>query len=119
MPSTNNQALLLDLQVFLANNNIRRGILNVAVNASAPGNQCIEQSLDVPINNGVRTFTSVANNSCTVIRTSKPVTAILTKGADTFTFNLKSLLVFPDTVDTIQFTNTSLVDVATLRIVQI
>lgn len=118
MPSINNQALLLNLEVYLANNNIRKGILNVVANASAPGNQCVEQSFDVGVNSSLN-YTSILNNSCTVIRTTKPVTVILTRGLQTFTFVINSLFVYSDAIDSFTFTNASLVDVATIRLVQI
>lgn len=118
MPSTNNQALLLDLQVFLANNNIRRGVLSVAINATSVSNHYVEQTIDVPANDNKR-FTCAVGNVCTIIRTTKPITVLLTHGADTSTFVINSLFVFTDTVDLLQFVNNSPTDVATLRLLQI
>jgi hypothetical protein len=119
MPSINNQALLLDLEVFLANNNIRRGIMSLAVNAAAnPPNEFMEAGLSIPPSTS-KNFTCGLNNVCTVVRTTKPVIATMLKGNYPFTFTIKSLWVFTDTFDSIEFANASVVDTATVRVIQI
>lgn len=118
MPSTNNQALLLDLQVFLATNNIRRGVLSVAINAATESNNFVEQTIDVAAS-GTKTYTCLTGNVCTVIRTSIPINVVVTKGIATFSFTINSLFVFTDSIDQILFTNPDATNIATLRLVQI
>ena len=122
MPSQTNQALLLQLDVFLAENNIRNGVLSVATNSASPGNTFLERSLDVPAN-GTKVFTCEPGNSCLVVRALKPVTATITRTVGLVTTTsvivINSLLVLSDYCTSISFANANTTDVATLRIVQI
>lgn len=117
MPSINNQALLVNLEVYLANNNIRRGILNVSVNAPAAGNQCVEQSFDIVPSSSLN-YTCVLNNSFTIIRVTKPVTVTLIIGLQTLVFKVTSIFVYSDKIDALTITNDVVAETVTLRLIQ-
>ena len=72
MPSTNNRALLLQLEAFMADNNIRRGLFTVVANAQATDSNVIEQTFAIEPNTS-RAFVCLPTNTATVIRASKTV----------------------------------------------
>lgn len=72
MPSTNNRALLLQLEAFVADNNIRRGLFTVVANAQATDSNMIEQTFAIEAQSS-RSFTCLTVNTATVIRASRPV----------------------------------------------
>lgn len=118
MPSTNNRALLMNLEVFLADNNIRRGILSAAANVQSVTNNFVEQTLDVAPNS-TNSFTCALTSQCLVIRVTKPVNVVMTRGEESLSFTINSLFVFTDTSDLLEFTNLSLTEISTVKLIQL
>jgi hypothetical protein len=119
MPSVKNSSLLLHLQVFQADNNIRRGIQTVATNVQASDEGIVDRTkvLD-PLENF--SFDCVPDNKVTVIRCSAPLDVTLVQGVNTLTFTVTSLLIFTDHVDDLSFSNLAIAgtDPVRLRITQ-
>lgn len=119
MPSTNNRALLVELTVFLAENNIRRGVAKFAVNAQASDSAYQEESRNLaPL--GAYTYTCIDPNAMTILRASRPVSVTITKGADVWeTFNVNSIFVFSDSFTSMVVTNLSATDSTNLTLLQV
>jgi len=119
MPSTNNRALLLELTAFLAENNIRRGVLSCAVNAQAVDSAYQEESRNIAAL-GSYTYTSLTNNSLIVVRASKPVRLTITKASVAWVpFMVNSLFVFSDAFDSMVIANLSATDASNVTILQV
>lgn len=121
MPTVANKALLLELNVSMVDNNIRRGILQVVANVQSDQSEAVERSKTIePTANWV--FSSLAVNSCTVIRAQNgPVTLVITRPApynDTITVKVNSLFVLTDLVGNIQITNPSATKAVLVRVIQ-
>jgi hypothetical protein len=104
MPSIKNKALLLNVDVFLAENNIRRGISSFAVNAQAEDQAFREQSLIVPANT-TKTYASLHPNTLTVVRTTKPLQVTMQRGEDASSFVINSIWIFSSAFDALVMNN--------------
>lgn len=119
MPSTNNRALLLELTAFLAENNIRRGVLNCAVNAQAEAAAYQEESRNIGPSSSY-TYTSLSPNSMFVMRVTKPVRLTITKASVAWVaFVVNSLFVFSDSFDSVVIANQSTTDSSNVTILQV
>jgi hypothetical protein len=119
MPSTNNRALLLELTAFLAENNIRRGVLSCAVNAQALASAYQEESRNIAPS-GTYTYTSLSPNSMIVMRVSKPVRLTITKASVVWVpFMVNSLFVFSDSFDSVVIANLSTTDTSNVTLLQV
>lgn len=119
MPSTNNRALLLELTAFLAENNIRRGVLSVAVNAQSEGNAYEEKSRNVAASSSF-TYTALVPNSLIVMRVTKPVRLTITKASVAWLpFMVNSLWVFSDAFDSVVIANLSSTEASNVTLLQV
>lgn len=119
MPSVANRALLTELTVYLAENNIRRGVLTVGTNSQADEEGVFERS--VVLQPG-QTFEldCIVNNKFTVIRVTKPVGASLITGTETHNFNIHNLFVLSDNFTSMVLTRPAdALDATQVRIIQI
>jgi hypothetical protein len=121
MPSINNRALLLDLTAFIAENNIRRGVLTVATNTLSTGEGILERSMILDPT-ATTTLQGLTGNQATVIKTNVPlnVTLWLAQGeGENVQFVINTLFVWTDAIDHIDMTNSSLTDQASVRILHL
>ncbi len=88
-----NKAILLQLGVFLADNNVRRNIANYGVNAQSSDGSVVQTDTNVLPTGGVYTFTALATNGLTIIKTTKPLTAEVEQGPTTYTTEINSIFV--------------------------
>lgn len=80
MPSSSNKALLCELEVFAADNSIRRGILLTTTNNQSPTNAISDISTTVAASNSI-SLSPLPQNSMTVLRcTGGPVTVTIKFG---------------------------------------
>lgn len=115
--ASDTKALLLNVSVSSATNNIRKYLTAVALNF--PSASQAFQTLDVPVaaNNGTFTWTPVPGNSVSVILTSCPLVAsVTTPQAITYQVTLSSIWILDYSIQTIVFTNTT-IDQAKLSII--
>lgn len=111
-------AVLLDAQVFIAENNIRRNVATFRANAQSTDGSAATRDANVADSGGVFTYTSIPDNSMTIIKTSKPLVAEVNLGATQFTITINSVFVMSDEVTEIVFTNNG-TEIAQLLIVQV
>lgn len=104
MPSIANTALLLQLEAYIAENNIRRGIQTVVANVQG-GDSGLEDRSKLLAPAEAFTHTGLTNNKATVIKVSAPVTVDLTNADGTLTFTVASLFVFTDNITSLIITN--------------
>ena len=117
MPSTDNSAVLLQLEAFIAVNNIRRSVFQVVSNAQATNANISERSFNLPAGQE-ELLTGLASNKCTVIRVSKPVKAILTNAAGSLEVIINSLFVHSDNLTSIKLSHTATGTISQVRILQ-
>ncbi len=107
------QSILLQLEVFASDNNIRRSVLSCASNIKGDlltGNFSEVTKVFAPLSTPAATpylFTGSAGNKLTVLRSIGGALSIkLTKGAEVINFILNdNLFVFPSFCDTIEIKN--------------
>ena len=104
MPSIANSALLLQLETFFAENNIRRGIQTVAVNLQG-GDSGLDDRSKLLAGQEVLAFTCLTGNKGTVIRCGAPLTVTLTNGLGSFTMTVASLMVLTSNITGLSITN--------------
>jgi hypothetical protein len=120
MPSTNNRALLMELQVFIAENNARRSVMLAAANAQASDGAINERSGLLEATLGTITFDCLDTNSCTIIKvTGGPVrvTAALDANVGPTVFSIRSIIVLSTPVTSLVLDNVGTVPVQ-YRIIQ-
>lgn len=95
------QALLLDLNVFTAEHNIRRSALKLAINipSASTGGDITQMSFALDISSS-KTIASITNNSGFILRTNSPVRVTFTSTATAVQSRVMvtSLLVITDTL---------------------
>ncbi len=99
-----NKAVLLDLGVFIADNNVRRNIASLRVNAQSTNGEVNTRDTNV-LPSGIFSYTSIPDNSLTLIKVSKPVTADINQGSSSYTVIINSLYVTTDAIEGIVLTN--------------
>lgn len=104
MPSTNNKALLLQLEVFIADNNIRNSAFTVVANAQATDATVTEQSFLIK-SGDTKMIASLAVNKATVIRVSKPLPVTITNAGGSFVTSIDSLFVHTGPITSLLFEN--------------
>lgn len=119
MPSMSDRALLMELNVLMVENHIRRGVLSVAANIQASEQEVIERSKTIQPNESW-TFESLDVNKGTIIRAQNgPINATITKGLETWTTVINSLFVVTDELGDIVFSNPNTATKAVLvRVIQ-
>jgi hypothetical protein len=116
MPS-GTKALLLNLNVILANNNVRKNISSLPANIQNANSDIQQVSTIVLANGGTYTWNAVAGNLVTVVWCSKALSMNVTlAGGGGFTKTISSLLVLTCEVTSIIFTNNNATDNAELII---
>lgn len=120
MPSVANSALLLSLEAYSADNNIRRAVLTVSANVQGSDEGLLDRSkrLDPA---EVFALTCVPGNKGTVIRCMAPLDVVAVSPGGTLAFKINSLFVFTDELTSLTFTNPAAVGTnpVRLRILQI
>lgn len=112
MPSLSNKALLCQLEVFVADNAIRRGVLLATSNAQSEANAINDVSITLDPS-GSAAFSPFGTNKTTIIKaTGGPATVTIKFGApaevDTLqavTFTVDGLTVLPTQVASLQIAN--------------
>ena len=117
MPSVANKAVLIQLGVFLAENNVRRNIAAFNVNVPSLNSEVNERAFNIQPT-ASSTYTSITNSSILLIRTSIPLTAVLVTPSGTLNITINSLFVFTAGTTSIALTNPSTTDVAQVSVVQ-
>lgn len=100
-----NKAVLLDLGVFIADNNVRRNVASLRVNAQSLNGEVNTRDTNVLPDGGTFSYTSIPDNSLTLIKASKPVTADINQGSTTYTVVINSLYVTTDAITGVVLTN--------------
>lgn len=113
-----NKAVLLNIGVFLADNNVRRNIASFLVNAQSAEAEVNQRDTNV-LPEGTYTYESVPDNSLTVIKTSRPLTAEVNQGSTSFEIVINSVMILNDAIEGIVFTNEDEDNPAQLSIIQI
>lgn len=113
-----NKAVLLDLGVFIADNNVRRNVASLRVNAQSANGEVNTRDTNVLPSGGTFTYTSIPDNSMTLIKVSKPVTADINQGSTTYSVVINSLYVTTDAITGVVLTNDG-VDPSQVFIIQI
>ncbi len=114
---TPTKAVLLQLNVALGTNNIRRNIGSFVANIENTNSDVRTVNTTVLANGGTYAHTAPAGNKVTVLTTDKPLTADVALVGGGFTKTVKSMLVLDCEVATITVTNASLTDNANLVII--
>jgi hypothetical protein len=115
---TPTKAVLLQLNVALGTNNIRRNIGSFVANVENTNGDVRTVNTTVLANGGTYAHTAPAGNKVTVLTTDKPLTAdVALVGGGGFTKTVSSMLVLDCEVATISVTNASLTDNANLVII--
>lgn len=105
MPSLSNTALLLELNIFSVDNNIRRGVLAVAANIQATDAEILESSKKLSPGQSW-TFNSLANNKGTIVRVQGGSADLVVAQSPTpWSMKVKSVFVCTDSVGNLTFTN--------------
>jgi hypothetical protein len=125
MPSLANKALLCELEVFAADNNIRRAILLATSNNQSPNNSITDFSTTIA-GSGSQTVPVLSTNSMTIIKTTGgPMGVTLQFGSPadvltlpTVTFTISNLLVLSTQVASLSFANAGSTSVQ-LRVIQV
>lgn len=125
MPSLANKALLCELEVFAADNNIRRAILLATSNNQSPNNSILDFSTTIG-GDGDQDVSVLSTNGMTIIKTTGgPLEVTVKFGApasagslDAVTFSISSLLVLSTQVAEISFHNAGTTNVQ-LRVIQV
>lgn len=99
------KAVLLDANVFLADNNVRRSIASFRVNASSLNGDVGQRDTNVLPDGGTWAYTSIPDNIMTIIKVSKPVEAEINQGATSFKVVINSILVLSDLFTDLVLTN--------------
>ena len=119
MPSLSNRAMLLELTVYLAENNIRRSVMTAAINVQTTDQEVLERSKTIAAL-ASWTFESLSANRATVIRAiGGPIRAVITKGTETWTTVVNSLFVITDEIGNIKFENQSTERDVQVRVMQV
>lgn len=105
MPGINNKALLLQLEVFIADNNIRSAAFTAVANAQATDGTITEQTFLVKSGDS-KTFACLNVNKATIIRVSKPLAVTITNMTGSFVTSIDSLFVHTGQITSISFANT-------------
>ena len=100
-----NKAVLLDLGVFIADNNVRRNVASLRVNAQSVNGEVNTRDTNVLPTGGIFSYTSIPDNSMTLIKVSKPVTADINQGSSSYTVVINSLYVTTDVIEGVVLTN--------------
>jgi len=117
MPSSA-KALLLQVNAFLANNNVRKNIGTFSINVQKDTADIRQISTVVTANGGTYTFAPGSGNKLTVISVSKPMLADVTfLNSGGFSQTINEILVLDTEVTQIVFTNQNLSDDAELVII--
>lgn len=111
-----NKSILVDLGVYLADNNVRRNIADFRVNSGSIDSAVAQVDTNV-LPAGSYSFTGVPNNVLTVVRTTKPLVANVNQGSTSFAMTVNSLLVLTDEIAGITFQNDG-TDPAQLLVIQ-
>lgn len=113
-----NKSLLVDLNVFIADNAVRRALATFRVNAQSADADVNTRDTNVLPDGGTFNYTSIPDNTMTIIKTTKPLTAEIDQGSTSFAVVINSILVLSDEIESIVFTNDG-EDAAQLTIIQI
>lgn len=99
------KAVLLDAGIFIADNNIRRSIASFRVNASSLNGDVAQRDTNVLPDGGTWAYTSIPENTLTIIRVSKPVEAEFNQGSTTYKVMINSIHITSDLFDDLILTN--------------
>jgi len=99
------KAVLLDLGVYVADNNVRRSVASFRVNSQSANGDVSQRDTNVLPDGGTWAFTSIPDNLLTVIKVSKPVLAEINQGSTSFSLVINSLYVMSDAFDDLLLTN--------------
>lgn len=113
-----NKAVLLDLGVFIADNNVRRNVASLRVNAQSVNGEVNTRDTNVLPDGGTFSYTSIPDNSLTLIKVSKPVTADINQGSTSYTVVISSMYVTTDAIEGVVLTNDG-VDPSQVLIIQV
>lgn len=112
------KAILLDLGVFLADNNVRRNIATVRVNAQSTNGDVNQRDTNV-LPGGSYSYTSLTPNKLTVIKASKPVLAEINQGSTSYSVVINSLYVTSDAFTSLVLNNSSISEPSQVTIIQV
>lgn len=99
------KAVLLDMGVFIADNNVRRNIASFRVNSPSLNGDVAQRNTNVLPDGGTWAYTSVPDNLLTVIKVSKPVQAEINQGSTSYAIVINSIFVLSDMFDDLVLTN--------------
>lgn len=126
MPSTSNKALLCELEVFAADNSIRRGILLTTTNNQSPTNAISDISTTVAASTSI-SLSPLPQNSMTVLRcTGGPVNVTIKFGdpanaasLTSVTFAISNVFVLSTQIASLTVANSSATTGVQVRVIQI
>lgn len=114
--ATNTKALLLNLGIYVADNNIKRARGSWVFNIASPGQNIQDEYFSIAAS-GTYTWTPRVGNVASVLITDKPLTAVVTTPlAISYTLTLSQLWIVDYSLQTVAFTNQSTTDTAHLSI---
>ncbi len=117
MPSSA-KALLLQVETFLANNNVKQSIGTFNINVQKDTADIRQITTVVTANGGSYTFTPGSGNTLTVIKVSKPMLADVTfSDSGGFSQTINEILILDTEVSQIVLTNENASDDAELVII--
>jgi hypothetical protein len=112
-------AALVNVSVFIADNNIRRNVADFRANAQSADGSVSTRDANIAASGGTLTYTSLPSNSMTVIKvTGGPVTAEINQGSTSFSVVINSLFVISDEFVGLVLTNDG-VDPVQVSIIQV
>lgn len=126
MPSLANKALLCELEVFAADNAIRRGILLTTTNNQSGNNSISDISTTIDPGTSIA-LSPLPSNGMTILRaTGGPVTVTVAFGAPAnvgsltpVTFQISNLMVLSTQIASLTVANPSSTDPVQVRAIQI
>jgi hypothetical protein len=115
---TNSKAVLIGLNIYLSENNIKRNIGSFVTNVANSNGDIKTVNTLVLLGGGTYSYAATAGNLITIAKCSEPLTIDVTlAGGGTFTKLMTSILLLDMEVSTIVFTNNSATDNVNLVII--
>jgi hypothetical protein len=119
MPSLQNKALLIGLEIDLAQNNVRRNLLSFNVGIQSINNDFEERNLTIQPTLSY-TFLPTPSHSVTLVRVVGGKLNVRAQNTqNTMLFDINSLWVYTDKLTSLEFTNPSTETAIQLFIVQL
>lgn len=106
------RAILLEVQTFFADNNLRRNVAGFSANYGSTSDSVAMQSFTLEPGAFKLLESPVPRNVVTLLRTTSPLTAQLTVGASTLEMTISKMFVIDAEISAIRLTNPSNKDAA-------